>query len=88
MNEIRSDKSTRFLEFSASHIRNPNTRRTYGRVVAEFLIRCRRHGVVSITLVQPLHGGGYIEKLIRVRSARTIKQCLAATGMLFDWLVE
>lgn len=29
--------SVRFLEFFASHIRNPNTRRAYGRAVGEFL---------------------------------------------------
>jgi hypothetical protein len=30
--------SLRFLEFFAANIRNPHTRRAYGRAVADFLI--------------------------------------------------
>lgn len=79
--------SVRFLEFFASHIRNPNTRRAYGRAVAEFLAWCEAHGVASIAAVQPLHIAGYIEELTQARSAPTAKQRLAAIRMLFDWLV-
>ncbi|GGE02540.1 integrase [Aureimonas endophytica] len=79
--------SIRFLEFFASHIRNPNTRRAYGGAVAEFLLWCEAHGVPSISAVQPLHVAGYIEELTRARSAPTAKQRLAAIRMLFDWLV-
>jgi hypothetical protein len=32
--------SLRFLEFFATNIRNPHTRRAYGRAVAEFLTWC------------------------------------------------
>ncbi len=77
----------RFLEFFASHIRNPNTRRAYAHAVSEFLAWCEANGVVSITAVQPLHVAGYIEELTRARSAPTAKQRLAAIRMLFDWLV-
>lgn len=77
----------RFLEFFASHIRNPNTRRAYARAVDEFLSWCEAHGVASIALVQPLHVAGYIEELTQARSAPTAKQRLAAIRMLFDWLV-
>jgi len=45
----------RFLEFFAAAIRNPHTRRAYGRAVAEFLAWCERHGVPSLAAVQPLH---------------------------------
>ena len=31
------DTQLRFLEFFAASIRNPNTRRSYGRAVGEFL---------------------------------------------------
>lgn len=79
--------SIRFLEFFASHIRNPNTRRAYGRAVAEFLEWCELHGVPSIAAVQPLHVAAYVEELTRARSAPTAKQRLAAIRMLFDWLV-
>ena len=36
----REPASTHFLEFFAANIRNPHTRRAYGRAVAEFLAWC------------------------------------------------
>ena len=45
----------RFLEFFASTIRNPHTRRAYGRAVADFLAWCADRSVASIVDVQPLH---------------------------------
>ena len=78
---------TRFWEFFAVTIRNPHTRRAYARAVTEFLNWCASHGVASITDVQPLHVGAYVELLTRERSAPTAKQNLAAIRMLFDWLV-
>src|ERR1700722_1570821 len=45
----------RFLEFFAANIRNPHTRRAYGRAVADFLAWCDEHGARSIEAVQPLH---------------------------------
>jgi hypothetical protein len=41
--------SLRFLEFFAANIRNPHTRRAYGRAVAEFLAWCDDNHVHSIT---------------------------------------
>jgi site-specific recombinase XerD len=77
----------RFLEFFAANIRNANTRRAYGRAVADFLAWCEGRGVPSVTGVQPLHVGAYIEALSLARSAPTAKQHLAAIRHLFDWLV-
>jgi site-specific recombinase XerC len=77
----------RFLEFFASTIRNPHTRRAYGRAVGEFLAWCADYGVPSITAVQPLHVAGWIEQQTRDHSAPTAKQQLAAIRHLFDWLV-
>lgn len=77
----------RFLEFFILNTRNPNTRRAYGRACAEFLNWCGQHGVASITEVQPVHVGAYIELLTCEKSAPTVKQRLAAIRMLFDWLV-
>ncbi|WP_233721992.1 tyrosine-type recombinase/integrase [Jiella avicenniae] len=79
--------SIRFLEFFTAQIRNPNTRRAYGRAIGEFLAWCEAHGVASIVAVQPLHVAAYIEELTGERSAPTAKQRLAAIRMLFDWLV-
>ncbi|MGF7148957.1 site-specific recombinase XerD [Sphingomonas zeicaulis] len=77
----------RFLEFFAANIRNPNTRKAYGRAVGEFLAWCEGHGMTSIAAVRPLHVAGYIEELTLARSAPTAKQRLAAIRHLFDWLV-
>ena len=77
----------RFLEFFASTLRNPHTRRAYARAVADFLAWCEDHGVSSIAAIQPLHVAAWIEGQIRERSAPTVKQQLAALRHLFDWLV-
>ena len=77
----------RFLEFFASTIRNPHTRRAYARAVADFLTWCVDAGVASITAVQPLHVASWIELQCRERSALTVKLRLAALRHLFDWLV-
>ena len=77
----------RFLEFFAAVIRNPHTRRAYGRAVVDFLTWCEAHGVPSITAVQPLHVAAWIEAQTRERAAPSVKQQLAAIRHLFDWLV-
>ena len=77
----------RFLEFFAATIRNPHTRRAYGRATASFLTWCEDHSVQSITAVQPLHVATWIEQQTRDVSAPTVKQQLAALRRLFDWLV-
>ena len=77
----------RFLEFFASAIRNPHTRRAYGRAAADFLAWCEDRGVASITAVQPLHVAGWIELQTREKAAPTAKLRLAALRHLFDWLV-
>jgi site-specific recombinase XerD len=79
--------SVRFLEFFASNIRNPNTRRAYGHAVGEFLTWCVQAGVVSITDVQPLHVAAWIELQTQTLSAPTVKLHLAAIRHLFDWHV-
>jgi len=40
--------SVRFLEFFAATIRNPHTRRAYGRAVGDFLAWCESVGVASL----------------------------------------
>jgi len=79
--------SLRFVEFFAATLRNPHTRRAYGRAVADFLAWCEAHGVPSITAVQPLHVATWIELQTRGRAAPSVKQQLAAIRHLFDWLV-
>ena len=77
----------RFLEFFTAHIRNPNTRRAYGRDVSTFLAWCAAAGARSLAEITPFHVAGYIEQLGRARAAPTAKRHLAAIRALFDWLV-
>ena len=77
----------RFVEFFASAIRNPHTRRAYARAAGDFLAWCAGAGVTSITDVQPLHVAAWIELQTQTLSAPTVKQRLAAIRHLFDWLV-
>jgi len=77
----------RFLEFFTVHIRNPNTRAAYGHAAALFLAWCEQRGIFELRSIQPVHVAGYIEELLRERSAPTVKQHLACLRMLFDWLV-
>jgi site-specific recombinase XerD len=79
--------SLRFLEFFAANIRNPHTRRAYGRAVSEFMTWCGDNGVTSITAVQPLHVSAWIEQQTREHAAPTVKLRLAALRHLFNWLV-
>lgn len=78
---------TRFWEFFVNNIRNPHTRRAYGRSIGELLAWCEQRGLASIIDVEPLHIGAYVEAMTRSHSAPTAKQRLAAIRMLFDWLV-
>ncbi|ABO59041.1 tyrosine-type recombinase/integrase [Burkholderia multivorans] len=77
----------RFLEFFASAIRNPHTRRAYARAAGDFLTWCGEMGIPSIAAVQPLHVAAWIELQTQALSAPTVKQQLAAIRHLFDWLV-
>ena len=77
----------RFLEFFAAAIRNPNTRRAYGRAAADFLTWCENRGVASIVAVQPLHVAAWIEQQTKTHAAPTVKVRLAALRHLFDWMV-
>jgi site-specific recombinase XerD len=78
----------RFLEFFAANIRNPHTRRAYGRAVADFLAWCEDNGLPSIAAVQPLHVASWIELQQQESAAPTVKARLAAIRHLFDWLVN
>lgn len=78
---------TRFVEFFTANIRNPNTRRAYGRAVNEFLTWCHDVGVPDLVAVGPLHVATWIELQTQTLAAPSVKQRLAAIRHLFDWLV-
>ena len=80
--------SLRFLEFFAANIRNPHTRRAYGRAVAEFLAWCDDNG----RAVDHGRAAASRRRLDRAcrraeHAAPTVKLRLAALRHLFDWLV-
>ena len=77
----------RFLEFFAATIRNPHTRRAYGRAIGKFLSWCSDHGVTALDRIEPLHVAAWIEEMGRDVCAPTVKQRLAGVRHLFDWLV-
>ena len=79
--------SIRFLEFFASTIRNPHTRRAYARAVSDFCAWCSNTDARSLADIRPLHVAGWVELQARERAAPTAKQRLAAVRHLFDWLV-
>ncbi|WP_371349430.1 tyrosine-type recombinase/integrase [Ancylobacter sp. IITR112] len=77
----------RFLDFFTANIRNPHTRRAYGRAVTDFLTWCADQGVMALGEVRPLHVSAWVEMQTRSHAAPTAKQRLAAVRHLFDWLV-
>lgn len=77
----------RFIEFFTATIRNANTRRAYAKAVGDFLAWCEGHGL-TLPGIEPVHVAAYIEQLTRSKAAPTVKQHLAAIGMLFDWLTS
>jgi site-specific recombinase XerD len=82
--EEGADVQERFLEFFAAQIRNPNTRKAYGRAVGRFLEWAGRQGL-TLTSISPIAVSAYIEQ--HEGAPATIKQHLAAIRRLFDWLV-
>ena len=78
--------SRRFFEFFTAHIRNPNTRRAYGRAVGQFLKWCSEHEL-ELERLEPIVVAAYVEQLTRTHSPATVKQHLAAIRMLMDYLV-
>ncbi|MHC5538737.1 tyrosine-type recombinase/integrase [Singulisphaera rosea] len=74
----------RFVEFFTAQIRNANTRRAYARAVAKFLAWCDDRGL-ELQQVEPVTVAAYVEQ--HPGSKPSVKQCLSAIRMLFDWLV-
>jgi len=77
----------RLIEFFTAHIRNPNTRRAYGRIAWNFFawIDERNIALEGITAV---HVAAWVESLKRDDyEVASIKQHLAAVRMLLDYLV-
>lgn len=76
----------RFLEFFTARIRNPHTRRSYGRAVADFVQWLELRGIPDISQVNSVVIAAWVEDMQRRYPAPTVKQRLAAVRMLLDWL--
>jgi integrase/recombinase XerD len=85
--EAGDNAARRFIEFFTATIRNKNTRRAYAKAVTDFLAYCQ-HGGLTLLGIEPVHVAAYIEQLTHAKAAPTVKQHLAAIGMLFDWLTS
>ncbi len=83
----RLEARTRMRDFFSSHIRNPNTRRSYREAVRQFSAFCAEHGIGDLALVEPVHVTAFVEAQLKLHSKPTVKQRLAALRMLFDWMV-
>src|SRR2546426_2917323 len=79
--------SWRFIEFFTANIRNPNTRRAYGRAVADFFRWCESRRIRTLGQITPTVVAAYVEQCGPTLAKPSIKQHLAAVRMLFDWLV-
>src|SRR5271170_3437114 len=78
--------SWRYVEFFTANINNPHTRRAYARVCGRFFGWCESRGL-ALTAVRAFDVAAYLESLRDEVAAPSVKQCLAALRMLFDWLV-
>ena len=59
----------------------------YYRACVRFFAWCDHHKIGEIADIEPLHVAAYVEALGKDFEKPTVKQHLAATRMLFDWLV-
>jgi len=83
----RPEARKRLRDFFSSHIRNPNTRRTYKEAVRQFSVFCAEIGLEDLAQVEPVHVATFVELQLKTQSKPTVKVRLAALRMLFDWMV-
>ncbi|PTY04251.1 integrase [Opitutaceae bacterium EW11] len=77
---------SRFVEFFAAHIRNPNTREAYARALARFFHWAETRGL-KLRQLKPVVIAAYVEELGRELSPPSVKQHLAAIRVLCDFFV-
>lgn len=77
---------TRFREFMASSMRNPNTRSAYLRAIDRFLAWCAECGLSGLQQVEPGRVDAYFRE--HPGSRATVRQHLAALRGLFDAFLD
>jgi site-specific recombinase XerD len=81
------EAARRYIEFFATKIRNPNTRRAYARASAEFAAWCADPaGITGLRDIEPAHVAVYVETQLARLAAPSVKQQVDGIRMLFDWL--
>jgi site-specific recombinase XerC len=78
--------SYRFLEFFTARIRNPHTRRSYGRGGGDFCAWLEARGHTRHHPGELFRGRGLGRAYAAGAPCPTVKQRLAAVRMMFDWL--
>lgn len=78
--------SHKFVEYFIGQIRNPNTRKAYGRAVHQFLDWCASKGAVRLEDISYMVVASYIEQ--HPASPQTVLQHLAAIRQLLGWLKD
>src|SRR5271157_3323162 len=77
----------RLIEFFTAHIRNPNTRRAYGRVAWNFFVWIDERNI-ALEGITAVHVATWVESLKRDEyEVASVKQHLAAVRRLLDYLV-
>jgi integrase/recombinase XerC len=76
----------RATAFFTAEIRNPNTRRAYGRAAAGFFAWMDTRGL-ALEAIGPVQVAAWVESLVRTQETASVKQQLAGVRMLFDYLV-
>jgi hypothetical protein len=79
--------SERFIEFLAANIRNRNTRMAYALAVRQFFDWCEQRGLRLDAIKPTAVVAAYIEQIGARMAKPSVKQHLAASRQLFDYLV-
>ena len=77
----------RLIEFFTAEIRNPHTRRAYGRTAYYFFSWMDAQGL-TLEQIGPVHVATWVEQLQKDYDTASVKQQLAGVRMLFDYLVR
>lgn len=82
-----AELASRYLEFFAGSIRNPNTRAAYLNAVTRFCDWMEAIGLADLAAVQPLHVATYVEALGKTHGKASVGQHLSALKSFFAFLV-
>ncbi|NEP19197.1 MAG: tyrosine-type recombinase/integrase [Leptolyngbya sp. SIO4C1] len=86
MRAERNNSLVSFVEYFIGQIRNPNTRKAYGRAIRQFLDWCEQQGARRLEDINYMAVAAYVEQ--HPSSPQTVLQHLAAIRQLFAWLKQ